>query len=486
MSPSSPADLLAQWWGMHPHADMLLPLAGGKITPPAHVGVVLTNKCNLRCDICGSQQTLDRSKTARTSMPLEIFHAVAETLFPTAVTVELNSQGDPLFYPHIEDVLSTVAKHECNLRVQTNGTVFTPEILDLLMGAIGTVSISIDAVGDLFDQVRRNGVWSKADPMIRQLAARRRVERLRLQLYPTITARTVGGMLDVAQWADEIGIDVVDYHLYNPIWLGTEAVPDLDELARQRDAIQQWASRQDSAVKILVQGDVVHAGRLGRQGMASAAKGRFFPGQPCYPLAGTSPYAHPTSLCRAPFDYVEIGMNGEVAVCCRTQTEPLGFATSAEAFAAVWFGQNYQRIRQSLERGVSSALPLPPCKPCIEGQIPGEPERQVVDYTAGKGDGAMALVCREPVVPLLMVQRLFADGHSFVARIPLGLDLTEYELFEDEGRLGPAAAPQEEVRTLGAGRYGYKGNSLFFSSSDGSDPMRNDRRYELRRQAAAP
>ncbi len=46
---------------------------------------------------------------------------------------------------------------------------------------------------------------------------------------------------------------------------------------------------------------------------------------------------------------------------------------------------------------------------------------------------------------------------------------------EDGQRLGPGHMPHDEVREIGAGRYSHTGRTLWFSTSDGSDPRRNGR-----------
>ena len=50
---------------------------------------------------------------------------------------------------------------------------------------------------------------------------------------------------------------------------------------------------------------------------------------------------------------------------------------------------------------------------------------------------------------------------------------------EDHLPLGPAHAAPERIAEAGRGRYGQWGRLLVFSSSDGSDPRLNGRRYVL-------
>ncbi len=53
-------------------------------------------------------------------------------------------------------------------------------------------------------------------------------------------------------------------------------------------------------------------------------------------------------------------------------------------------------------------------------------------------------------------------------------------LFEDGTVLGPSGVTHQEIRDFGGGRFSIWDGSVFFSSSDASDPNTNKRRYELR------
>ncbi len=57
-----------------------------------------------------------------------------------------------------------------------------------------------------------------------------------------------------------------------------------------------------------------------------------------------------------------------------------------------------------------------------------------------------------------------------------------WTLYEDGRELGEAHAPLPLIAREGGGRYAHRGPVLYFSSSDGSSPIENGRRYELRRR----
>jgi hypothetical protein len=52
-------------------------------------------------------------------------------------------------------------------------------------------------------------------------------------------------------------------------------------------------------------------------------------------------------------------------------------------------------------------------------------------------------------------------------------------LFEDGQALPYAHSSHDDIREIGAGRYSHWGDTVFFSSSDNSDPSKNGRRYSV-------
>lgn len=79
-------------------------------------------------------------------------------------------------------------------------------------------------------------------------------------------------------------------------------------------------------------------------------------------------------------------------------------------------------------------------------------------------------------------------GHCYSARLPDGLPVgdsnedahgSSLRLFEDGLSLGPPHAPHELITTIGSGTYSHWHNTLYFSSSDNSDPRANGREYHV-------
>lgn len=237
-------------WLRHPQGDRFIELGGAHVPPPLIANLGLTNKCNLRCEICGSQKFLDRTGVKRRHMEFDAFRGVAETLFPIVAQVELNSQGDPLLHPRIAEVLSAIEAHKCEVKIQHNGTLLADEMIDLLLRQHGEIMLSLDAVGDRLDEVRAGAVWRKAEPGLERLLRERDPERLSIGVYPTVTKRSLGDARAIAEWALAHDVDQVVYHRYNPIQDSSEQAPDDAEYARLKDELRRWCVDRRAGVRI--------------------------------------------------------------------------------------------------------------------------------------------------------------------------------------------------------------------------------------------
>jgi hypothetical protein len=325
--------------------------------------------------------------------------------------------------------------------------------------------------------VRRGGRWSEAEPQLTKFLAARDARRLRVGVYPTLTRRTVGAALDIVRWASEHDVDEVAFHSYVPVDNSFEEVPHAEELEAAASALRAWLARDGERMEIKLNGAPLNARPVPerRSAFASAHKRELAlrpvgPGN-MFPMSSAAPYADPVSICAAPRAYVEIGLDGQLSACCRSQDVPLGYATSVEAFADAWFGRNYRAIRASLKRGARAAFPLVNCGPCIESHAPdalcGRPAENGLDFS------------HLASIRLEAIQQEFA--HCHISRLPPGIDPERYALYEDELALGPGKQLHDEIRLVGRGRFSIWGRALYFSSSDNSDARINGRCYTLRR-----
>jgi predicted AlkP superfamily phosphohydrolase/phosphomutase len=80
------------------------------------------------------------------------------------------------------------------------------------------------------------------------------------------------------------------------------------------------------------------------------------------------------------------------------------------------------------------------------------------------------------------------QGNAWIAAIPAGFrpgdasnvpTASRLVLYEDDRQLGPSHAQHEAIRHIGRGAYSHWHDTLYFSTSDGSDPRKNGRAYRI-------
>ena len=124
---------------------------------PVDFRIFPTNRCNLRCIMCGQDHSLPDS------FPLAFQRDLVDH-FPYARSI-LAVGGEPLLSREFRAMLASFDVQrfpDCKFRLITNGTLFDDTIVDLLPGRFDQVAISIDSVSpSRFEQIRRGASWSE-------------------------------------------------------------------------------------------------------------------------------------------------------------------------------------------------------------------------------------------------------------------------------------------------------------------------------------
>jgi len=105
----------------------------------------------------------------------------------------------------------------------------------------------------------------------------------------------------------------------------------------------------------------------------------------------------------------------------------------------------------------------------------------VLTYLHSRGSS----VLRWQRIPLASSEMVPERGHCYQAPLGHGDWMSAHagpsiaQVLEDGRVLGPANSMHEDIRQSGGGRYSFWHDQLYFSTSDGSDPRHNGRRYEV-------
>lgn len=118
--------------------------------------------------------------------------------------------------------------------------------------------------------------------------------------------------------------------------------------------------------------------------------------------------------------------------------------------------------------GCDSREATPVGKPVVQEQRPTNPQQVVLslDPSQIQPEKGLAFAYQAPHL------ESEADMTDQATRSP-------YFLMEDGKPLAPAHAIHDDIRNNGKGRWSHWRQNIYFSSSDGSDPRQNKRKYTL-------
>ena len=142
---------------------------------PCYLAIDTTSKCNLECKMCfRSYAGVDYNATP--DLPVEILDRLIGELFPTAMTLNLSTIGEPLMSPYMDKILDACAAYQVYLSVTTNGTMMRgDDFIKRLASVLHHIEISVDSVTpERFKAFRSGASYQKVLGNASKLGAIRR------------------------------------------------------------------------------------------------------------------------------------------------------------------------------------------------------------------------------------------------------------------------------------------------------------------------
>jgi len=122
---------------------------------PCYLGIDSTTKCNLRCISC-FRNYVDVDYNSKPDMSTDTLNQLIKELFPTALTLNLSTIGEPLLSLQIEKILKACSDYKVSLSFTTNGTLLRgDDFLRRLVSVLHYIEISFDSASpELFGKLR--------------------------------------------------------------------------------------------------------------------------------------------------------------------------------------------------------------------------------------------------------------------------------------------------------------------------------------------
>lgn len=185
---------------------------------PYHAQIETTTMCNLDCIMCSRQKYHGRGK----HLDRNVLERLFEDLFPYLQNVLLSSFGEPLLYPHLDEMIESLRRFpKLSMGFYTNLLPLTEKKAEQIVKCgVSYLCVSIDgATKDTYEKIRYKGKWEQLIEKINMLNAFKKQYKSRTPgLYLVIVGMTanIRELPRFVDFAKQYGFEAVNisHNLY--------------------------------------------------------------------------------------------------------------------------------------------------------------------------------------------------------------------------------------------------------------------------------
>ncbi len=181
--------------------------------PPRYLPIVLmfiTDKCNLRCRMCGVCE-LERDRGPEKELSTEEWFAVIDAADRLGTTLVSISGGEPLLRADLYDMIRHARGKGMTVHMCTNGTLMTADKARRLRDSgVSTVSISVESPrAELHERLRGEGSFEPTLAAVKLL--RETAPEIRVGINYLITRQNYKNMAEMVEFAEALGVHQIKF-----------------------------------------------------------------------------------------------------------------------------------------------------------------------------------------------------------------------------------------------------------------------------------
>ncbi len=205
-------------------------LGKGKSSQPESITLFLTQKCNLRCKMCGQwgESGVTKNKSAcdvKEELSFEKMKDFVDQISSFSPSITLFG-GEPLLYSRCIDLIKYIKSKRMHVLMITNAALIKGKAAELVDSGLDELNVSLDGPRDLHDQIRGlPGLFDTITAGLKQVQTYKREKNIKfplINLQCTITKYNylqLEKMIDVSK---DINANSLTYH--NLIFLNQDLI----------------------------------------------------------------------------------------------------------------------------------------------------------------------------------------------------------------------------------------------------------------------
>ncbi len=188
-----------------------------KVAYPSTIMIELTNHCNLACTICPREYEYG-SKMDKGLMDIEQAKKIIDEVYPYLDSIGLTGMGETFIYKQLPEIVDYIKLKNKGIIISISTNAVLPgflEKVEKVINKIDTIQISIDGLNEVYNSIRINSDFATLDKNIRKLSKMCKSTSTDLMLNMVVTKENYKHMPDLVKYAEEVGIDYMDFTLFN-------------------------------------------------------------------------------------------------------------------------------------------------------------------------------------------------------------------------------------------------------------------------------
>jgi radical SAM protein with 4Fe4S-binding SPASM domain len=205
-------------------------LGKGKSPNPESITLFLTEKCNLRCKMCGQwgENGVTKNKSSgeiKEELDFKTLENFIDQIsyFKPSITL---FGGEPLLYPQCTELIRYIKSRKMHVLMITNAALVKAKAKEIIEAGLDELNVSLDGPEDLHDQIRgMPGLFAKITDGLKEIQAYKKANKRKfplINLQCTITKYNYLELEKMIDVAADIGADSLTFH--NLIFLDQELI----------------------------------------------------------------------------------------------------------------------------------------------------------------------------------------------------------------------------------------------------------------------
>lgn len=199
------------------YAAWLRTIKSTKVAHPSSIMLEVTNHCNLKCITCPREYQYGEDMD-KGFMNIDQLKKVIDQAYPYIDSVGLTGLGETLMYKQLPEALKYIRSKNKGIITTISINAHLPNSVELVKAIadhLDTLQISMDGVGDVYENVRLRGEYPLFYKNVKEIVEYCKDRRADVMFNFVAIKENYHTMAEVVEVASELGVDFINVTPFN-------------------------------------------------------------------------------------------------------------------------------------------------------------------------------------------------------------------------------------------------------------------------------